>query len=67
MLVEDTVTLAVQVKGKLRGTLEVAADAAQADIEAAALALPGVAKWLGDTPPRRVIYVAGRLINVVPG
>jgi leucyl-tRNA synthetase len=67
MLVEDTVTLAVQVKGKLRGTLEVAADLPQAEIEALALALPGVQKWLGDAPPRRVIHVPGRLVNVVPG
>jgi leucyl-tRNA synthetase len=66
-LVDDTITLAVQVKGKLRGTLEVAADASKEDIEAAALALPNVAKFVGDTPPRRVIYVPGRLVNVVPG
>lgn len=67
LLVEDTITLAVQVKGKLRGTLEIAADASQEDIEAGAMALPKVAKYLGDNPPRRVIYVKGRLVNIIPG
>ena len=65
LLVDDTIKLAVQVKGKLRGTIEVAADASQADVEAAALALPNVARHLHGTP-RRVIYVPGRLVNVVP-
>ena len=66
-LIDDTITVAVQVKGKLRATLEIAVDADQQSVEAAALALPNVAKWLGDAPPRRVIYVKGRLVNIVPG
>jgi leucyl-tRNA synthetase len=47
-LVRDAVTLAVQVNGKLRGTIEVAADAAREVVEAAALAEPNVAaSWPG--------------------
>ena len=67
MLVVDTVTLAVQVKGKRRAEVTVAADADNATIEAAARALPNVAKFLGEAEPRRVIVVPGRLINLIPG
>jgi len=67
LLKADTITLAVQVKGKKRGVIEVAADADQATVEAAALAEPNVARHIGDAPPRRVIYVPGRLVNVIPG
>ena len=42
-------------------------DADKATIEAAALAVPNVAKFVGDAPPRRVIVVPGRLINIIPG
>ncbi len=64
-VVEDTIAIVVQVKGKKRGSIEVPADADSATIEAAALAY--VAKWIGEAPPRRVIYVPGRLVNVIPG
>ena len=62
---EDTIEIVVQVKGKKRGAIAVAPSAPKGDIEAAALA--EVAKWIGDAPPRRVIYVPGRLVNVIPG
>ena len=63
---EHTVTVAVQVNGKLRGTVVVAPDAAQDDVYAAALAEPGVAKHTTATT-RKVVYVPGRLINIVVG
>jgi leucyl-tRNA synthetase len=63
---EHTVTVAVQVNGKLRGTVIVAPDAAQDDVYAAALAEPGVAKHATATT-RKVVYVPGRLINIVVG
>ena len=62
---DDTISIVVQVKGKKRGAVDVAPDADQASIEAAALV--EVASWLGGAPPRRVIYVPGRLVNVIPG
>ncbi len=62
---EDTISIVVQVKGKKRGSIDVPAGADNATIEAAALA--DVARWIGDAPPRRVIYVPGRLVNVIPG
>ncbi len=58
-LVDDTIEYPVQVNGKVRGHITVAADAPQADIEAAALAAVGI------TDPKRVIFVAGRMVNIV--
>jgi leucyl-tRNA synthetase len=66
-LVEDTVTLAVQVNGKLRGSIDVAKDAAEADVIAAARADENVARHLHGTTERRVIHVNGRLVNFVVG
>lgn len=64
-LVTDTITLAVQVNGKLRGEVVAAADASEAEIKEAALALENVQQYLGQKEPARIIYVPGRLINVV--
>lgn len=64
-LVEDTVTLGVQVNGKLRGTISLAADADESASRAAALALPGVATVLNGRAPRKVIVVPNRIVNVV--
>jgi leucyl-tRNA synthetase len=64
-LTTDTLTIAVQVTGKLRGTIEVATDAPREEVEAAALAHGNVAKFIGDQQPKRVIYVPGRLVNIV--
>jgi len=64
-LEQDTVTIAVQVNGKLRGEIEVAADASEEEVKSAALAQENVAKHLGNKKPTKVIYVPGRLVNVV--
>jgi leucyl-tRNA synthetase len=61
----DTVTIGVQVNGKLRGEIRIPRDADQKSVEAAALALDGVARALDGRPPRRVIVVPGRIVNVV--
>jgi leucyl-tRNA synthetase len=61
---EELLTLAVQVNGKLRGTIRVAADISQDGALAAALAEPPIAKFVIG-PPGKVIYVPGRLINIV--
>ncbi|PKU21782.1 leucine--tRNA ligase [Telmatospirillum siberiense] len=62
---EDSVTLAVQVNGKLKGTVEMAKDADKGLAEAAALALPAVASLLAGKAPRKVIVVPNRIVNVV--
>jgi leucyl-tRNA synthetase len=59
------VTVAVQVNGKLRATLEVPRDTATGKVESAALALPQVQRWLEGHAPRKVIVVPNRIVNVV--
>jgi leucyl-tRNA synthetase len=66
LLVEDTVTIAVQVRGKVRGTVDLPQNAGQDDAEAAALALPTVIAALDGKSARKIIYVPNRIINVVP-
>ena len=61
----DTVTLVVQVNGKVRDRLEVPPDIAEEAARSRAVASPRVASILAGKPPRRVIYVPGRLINIV--
>ena len=63
----DSVTLAVQVNGKLRGTIEVAVDATRESIEQAALAEPGVARFLAGHSVRKLIVVPGKIVNIVAG
>ena len=65
LLVEDTVTVAVQVKGKLRGTLELPKGCAGKEAEDAALALPRVAEEVAGKEVRKIIVVPDRIINVV--
>ena len=66
-LVRDSVTLAVQVNGKLRGTIEVAADAPRDQVEALAKAEPNTAKFLEGLAIRKVIVVPGKIVNIVAG
>jgi leucyl-tRNA synthetase len=61
---EERVQLAVQVNGKLRGTVQVGRQATQDEAVAAAMAEPAIAKWVTGEP-RKTIYVQGRLLNLV--
>jgi leucyl-tRNA synthetase len=65
LLVEDTMTLPVQVNGKKRGEVTVAREATTPEIEAAALALDAVKQALDGKPVKKVIVVAQRIVNVV--
>ena len=62
---QEEITLVLQVNGKLRDRLTVPADISSEDAKAAALANETVQKFLEGKPPRQVIYVAGRLVNIV--
>ncbi len=64
-LVRDVMVIAVQVMGKLRGQIEVALDASEASILAAAKADDKVQQFLEGKPIKREIYVKGRLVNLV--
>ena len=65
LLVDDTVTVAVQLNGKLRGTLQLARDMPKDAAEKAALALPEIERALAGKTPKRVIVRPPRLVNVV--
>ena len=62
---EEQVTIAVQVNGKLRGTLEFPVDTASGTVESAALELPQIARWLDGRPPRKIIVVPNRIVSIV--
>jgi len=64
-LVRDSITLAVQVNGKLRGQIEVSATASKEDTEAAARADVCVQKFLDGVSIRKVIVVPGKIVNIV--
>jgi leucyl-tRNA synthetase len=61
---DETVTIAVQVNGKTRGTIQVAPGIEQEAAVAAAMKEPAIAKFI-VAPPKKVIFVPGRLLNIV--
>jgi leucyl-tRNA synthetase len=65
LLVEDSITLPVQINGKKRADVTVARDAGKSDIETAVLALDAVKKILDGKHPKKVIVVPHRIVNVV--
>jgi leucyl-tRNA synthetase len=65
LLIEDTITLPVQINGKKRADVTVARDASKAEIEAAVLALEAVQRALEGRPPKKIIVVPNRIVNVV--
>jgi len=65
LIVEDVITVAIQVNGKLRGEISVPKDCDAEDVKSQALAHENVARFMGDKKPTKVIYVPGRLVNVV--
>jgi leucyl-tRNA synthetase len=65
MLAEDTVTIGVQVNGKLRGTMELPVDASREAAESMALGLDGVMRAMDGKPARKVIVVPNKIVNVV--
>ncbi|HZR60500.1 MAG TPA: leucine--tRNA ligase [Xanthobacteraceae bacterium] len=65
LLIEDTITLPVQINGKKRAEVTVPRDASNAEIEAAVLALDTVQKALDGKKPKKVIIVPKRIVNVV--
>ena len=64
-LVDETVEYPIQVNGKVRSRITVPADADADAVEAAALADEKIVALLAGKPPRKVIVVAGKLVNVV--
>jgi len=65
LLKEDTITLPVQVNGKVRGTIEVSINEAEDIVKEKALSLDSVKKHIGDEDIKKVIYVKGKILNLV--
>jgi len=65
LLVEDEMTLPVQINGKKRAELTISATASQADIEKAVLELDGVTRALEGREPKKIVVVPKRIVNVV--
>ncbi|MCK0096976.1 leucine--tRNA ligase [Yoonia sp. F2084L] len=65
MLVEDTVTMPIQINGKRRAEIQVAADASKEAVQEIALALEVVQTALAGAAPKKLIVVPGRIVNIV--
>ncbi len=66
LLAEDAVVIGVQVAGKRRGEVSLSPSATEEEAVSAALEVPAVARALEDAKPRRVIYRAGKILNLIP-
>jgi leucyl-tRNA synthetase len=62
---EEAISLIVQVNGKTRDRIEVAADLSDDELRAVALASDKLSRWLDGQSPRQVIVVRGKLVNIV--
>ena len=65
LTMSDTLTIVVQVNGKVRAKLTVAADASETEIKQAAMDEPNVQKFTGGNEPKKIVYVSGRLVSIV--
>lgn len=61
----DTKEFPIQINGKLRATIELSSDVSAAEAEAAALGVEQIQKWLEGQTPKKVVFVPGRMINIV--
>ncbi|MEK9131527.1 MAG: class I tRNA ligase family protein [Patescibacteria group bacterium] len=64
-LVSDTVTIAVQINGKMRTTFVANRSISEDDAKKTALALPESIKWLDGKEPKKVIYIVGKIVSIV--
>ena len=65
MLVDDTVTMPIQINGKRRAEIQVPADMSKEEVEKIALSHEAVIRTLDGAAPKKVIVVPGRIVNVV--
>jgi len=63
--VSGTISVGVQVNGKVRATLDIGLDEKQSDIEKRAVELEAIGKWIAGKQIKKIIYVKGRIINIV--
>jgi leucyl-tRNA synthetase len=65
LVVEDTITLAIQINGKVRAEITVQADISEEDVINAAKSDARIAEFIKDAQIKKAIYVSGRLVNLV--
>jgi leucyl-tRNA synthetase len=65
MAADAVITLVLQVDGKVRGRITMPVDVTKTQAETAALGNEAVQRYLDGKPPKKVIYVPGKLVNVV--
>jgi leucyl-tRNA synthetase len=65
ILQKEQVTLVIQVNGKVRSKIQISQDASQEEIEQRTLEDEKIQRQLSGNPPKRIVYVPGRLINIV--
>jgi leucyl-tRNA synthetase len=65
LVVDDTVTLGVQVNGKVRAEIEIAVDESADSVQEKVLTIPEIIKWVGDAPVKKFIYVPKKIISIV--
>ena len=65
LLIEDTYTQAIQINGKLRGTVEIQKDATKDQIQELALAHENVVKFTKDKDIKKIIVIPGKIVNIV--
>ena len=64
-IITESVIIAIQINGKLRDTFEVARGMDEDSVKKNALARPNIIKWLAENTPKKVIYVEGKIVNIV--
>jgi len=65
LLIEDKITIIIQVNGKVRSKMEVSADITELDLKEKVLADQKLSPWLKNLPPKKFIYVPKKLVNLV--
>jgi leucyl-tRNA synthetase len=64
-LAESSKEYPISVNGKLRTTINISLDAGQQEVETIVLANPVIQKWLDGKPPKKIIFVKGKMVNIV--
>jgi leucyl-tRNA synthetase len=65
LIIEQTLTIAIQINGKLRATMEISTDADEESIKKMAFSLDNVQKWVENKVPKKVIYIKGKMLSIV--
>lgn len=65
LIIDDTVTLGVQVNGKVRAEIEIAVDTSEDDVKARVLAIPEIQKWMDGKEMKKFIYIPKKIISIV--